>query len=76
MEKKLVEGWRKLPPPVADREELNRIMDEIEERMGFVPDPDATHEKLREMMEEEGIHPEENIFSRDIIRMRDGEYEE
>jgi len=76
MAKKPIESWREIPPPIADRAQLNRIMDEIEERMGFVPDPDATHEKLREMMKEEGIRPEDNIFSRDIIRMRNGEPEE
>ncbi len=51
-------------------------MDEVEQRMGFVPDPDATIEKLREMLRAEGIRPEDNAFSREIIRMRCGEDEE
>ncbi len=67
----------KTEPPVrfADKEELNRLMDEIEQRMGFVPDPDATIEKLREMLRAEGIRPEDNVFSREIIRMRYGDEE-
>lgn len=44
--------------------------------MGFVPDPEVTPEKVREMMLAEGIRPEENLFSSDIIRMRYGAYEE
>jgi hypothetical protein len=62
-----------VPVRFTNRDELNRLMDEIEEQMGFVPVPDITIEKLREMMEAEGIRPEENALSRDIIRMRDGE---
>ena len=67
----------KTGPPVqlANKEELNRLMDEIEKRMGFVPDPDATIEKLREMLRAEGVRPEDNAFSREIIRMRYGEDE-
>jgi hypothetical protein len=65
----------KTEPPVrfVDKEELNRLMDEMEHRMGFVPDPQATIEKLREMLRAEGIRPEDNAFSREIIRMRYGD---
>jgi hypothetical protein len=64
-------------PPVrfADKEELNRLMDEMDKRNGFVPDPDATIEKLREMLLAEGVRPEDNAFSREIIRMRYGDEE-
>jgi hypothetical protein len=67
----------KTGPPVrlANKEELNRLMDEIEQRRGFVPDPAATIEKLREMLRAEGVRPEDNTFSREIIRMRCGEEE-
>jgi hypothetical protein len=62
-------------PPVrfADKEELNRLMDGMEARIGFVPDPDATIEKLRDMLRAEGVRPEDNLFSREIIRMRYGD---
>jgi hypothetical protein len=64
-------------PPVryADKEELLRLWDEMNQRKGFVPDPAATIEKLREMLRAEGIRPEENAFSREIIRMRYGDEE-
>jgi NTP pyrophosphatase (non-canonical NTP hydrolase) len=63
---------RRKPPRFADKQELNRIMDEVNERMGFVPDPDATPEKVQEMMLAEGVVPEDNEFSREIMRMRYG----
>lgn len=68
----------RIVPPVryADKKELLRLWDEIDRRNGFVPDPDATIEKLREMLRTEGIRPEENAFSREIIRMRYGDEEE
>jgi hypothetical protein len=54
----------------ADKAELNRLMDEIEDQIGFVPDPDATPEKVQRLMLADGIRPEENAFSREIVRMR------
>jgi hypothetical protein len=38
-----------------------------------VPDPTATAEKAREMIEACGVRPEENLFSRGIIAARDGD---
>jgi hypothetical protein len=65
----------KTEPPVhsVNKEELNRRMDEIEARMGFVPAPDATIEKLREMLLAEGVRPEENELTRELLQMRYGE---
>jgi hypothetical protein len=71
----LTEPKTELPVRFVDKEELNRLMDEMEQRMGFVPDPEATIEKLREMLRAEGIRPEDNAFSREIIRMRYGDEE-
>lgn len=69
---------KKAEPPVvpvryANKEELNRLMDEIEARMGIVYDPEITIAKLRQMMKEEGIRPEDNAASREILRMRYGD---
>jgi hypothetical protein len=50
-------------------------MDEMDKRNGFVPDPDATIEKLREMLLAKGVRPEDNACSREIIRMRYGDEE-
>jgi len=61
------------PIRYADKGELNRLMDEIEKRMGFVPDPDATPQKARELMRADGVRPEDNSGSREIMRMRYGD---
>jgi hypothetical protein len=75
MEGPIVFTQPKTEPPVrfANKDELNRLMDEIEERMGFVPDPEATIEKLREMLLAEGVRPEENALTGELLRMRYGD---
>lgn len=42
----------------------------INAQMGFVPDPEATPEKARDLMRAGGIRAEDSLFSRDIIRAR------
>jgi len=54
-----------------DPERIRRAVAETNARMGFVPDPTATAEKAREMIEACGVRPEENRFSRGIIAARD-----
>jgi len=65
----------KTGPPVrlANKEELNRLMDGIEQRRCFVPDPEATIEKLREMLRAEGVRPEDNALTRELLQMRYGD---
>ena len=60
----------------VDKAEIQRIVREQNERMGFIPDPDATPQKAQQMMLDRGIRPEDNIFSRGIIAARDGRDEE
>lgn len=57
----------------ADKAEVRRLVAEVNERMGFVPDPTATPQKAREMMLADGIRSEDNAFSTELKRMR---YEE
>lgn len=57
----------------ADKDEVRRLVAEVNARMGFVPDPTATVEKVRAMMQAEGIRPEDNAFTTELLRMR---YEE
>jgi len=57
----------------ADKAEVRRLVAEVNERMGFVPDLTATPQKAREMMLADGIRSEDNAFSTDLKRMR---YEE
>ena len=57
----------------ADKAEVRRLVAETNDRMGFVPDSTATVEKVRAMMQAEGIRPEDNAFTTELMRMR---YEE
>jgi hypothetical protein len=57
----------------ADKVALRKILDEQDKRTGFVPDPTVTIERLHEMMLADGVRPEDNIGSREIIRMREEE---
>jgi hypothetical protein len=70
-----VESKHDLQRLIADKEVLRRILDENDRRTGFVPDPTATIERRHEMMLADGVRPEDNIASRDIIRMRKGDEE-
>jgi hypothetical protein len=45
----------------------------MDARTGFVVDPTVTAQQVRDMMLADGIRPEDNAFSSEIIRQR---YEE
>lgn len=60
-------------PMVADKAALRRILEEQDRQNGFVLDPVATPQKAREMMIAQGVRPEDNAFSCEIRRMREGE---
>ena len=64
---------REISSVFASKEKIRKLVAEVNERMGFVPDPTATAQKAREMMKAEGIRPEDNTFTADLMRMR---YEE
>jgi hypothetical protein len=52
---------------IADKAALREILEEQDRLTGFVPDPAATPQKAREIMLADGVRPEDNIASRDII---------
>jgi hypothetical protein len=58
---------------LIDKEWLRERMAEIDRRQGFAVDPTVTARQVRQMMLADGIRPEENEFSREIVRTR---YEE
>ncbi len=58
---------------IADKAALRKIQEEQDTRTGFVPDPTVTPEQVRAMMLADGIRPEDNEFSRELIRMREEE---
>jgi hypothetical protein len=58
------------PQWFAEKQAAARILAEGDERTGFNFDPTATPAEVRALMLAQGIRPEDNIFSRDIIRAR------
>ena len=55
----------------ADKAALRRVLEAQDRESGFAPDPTATPQKARALMLADGIRPEENAFSREIVRLRD-----
>jgi hypothetical protein len=62
----------------AERKALIKLAMENNAKAGIAHDPTATGQKARELMLAQGIRPEDNLFSRDIIRSKypDEEIEE
>jgi len=60
-------------PGLIDKKEVQRIVAEVNARMGFVPDPTATAERARQEQTESGIRAEDNGASRELLRMRYGD---
>ena len=58
---------------IADKAALRRMLDEQDARTGFVPDPEATPQRARELMLADGVCPEDNEFSREIVQSREAE---
>jgi hypothetical protein len=61
---------------LLDKHVLQKAVADLDERMGFVPDPAATAEKAQAMMRALGIRPEDRFLSSEIIRMRHESEEE
>jgi hypothetical protein len=55
----------------VDKEKLIAVLEEVYKELGIVYDPTATAEQAREMALADGVRPEENLFSREIIALRD-----
>jgi hypothetical protein len=58
---------------LIDKAWLRQMFAETDARTGFVVDPAVTAQQVRDMMLADGVRPEENAFSSEIIRQR---YEE
>jgi hypothetical protein len=54
----------------SKNEKLTPLIDKVFEKMGITGEPIGA-EKLQEMLAAEGVRPEENSFSRGIIKMRE-----
>jgi metal-sulfur cluster biosynthetic enzyme len=53
-----------------DKEALAEIVQVLNVRLGIQLDPHATPQRIREMMQADGVSPESNLFSREILHMR------
>jgi hypothetical protein len=62
---------KRLTECFIDKEEVRRIVEETNRKMGIVPDPTMTPQKVRQMMLDLGIRPEDNLGSRGVIEARE-----
>jgi len=54
-----------------DKTEIRKIVEERNRQMGIVPDPTITPQKVRQMMIDDGVRPEDNQGSRGISEARE-----
>lgn len=57
---------------LSDKAALRRILEAQDKESGFSVDPEASPQKARSLMLAQGIRPEDNAFSCEIRRMREG----
>ena len=57
-------------PLYADRQAALKALEQVYAEIGFVPDHSGTLQDLRELMAAEGILPEDNLASREMIALR------
>lgn len=56
-----------------EKEALRKLAREVNERAGIFGPPDMTAEELQAQMLREGVRPEDNLASRELLRMRYGD---
>ena len=57
-------------PKFLDKAELRRLAEANHAALGIKFDPSVTVEQVRQLMLDDGIRPEDNEFSSEIIRAR------
>ncbi len=57
-------------PLFVDRRKIQQALAELHADIGFVPDHSATLEEIRARMIAEGVRPEDNSASREMIALR------
>ena len=68
-----VQSAPRVKPRLLNKPILQTAMDEVDRQTGMVKDIHATAAQSRELMLAQGVKPEQNEFSSELIRMR---YEE
>jgi hypothetical protein len=56
-----------------EQEALRKLARDVNERAGICGPPELTAEELQAQMVREGVRPEENAASRELLRMRYGD---
>ncbi len=71
-------GWAAIAKPgswlarqIAIQPEISRLADEVFAKMGITGKPTTDPKIIRERMIERGVRPEDNEFTRELIRMRE-----
>ncbi len=57
--------------PFLDKAPTQKMVEEQNARVGFVPEPGITPEMVQQMMRERGVRPEDNTGSCGVVKMRD-----
>lgn len=65
-----LDGIRRLERARREKARLSGIVARVLAEMGIVGEP-VEPQELRRMMAEDGIRAEDNLFSRDIVEMRE-----
>lgn len=71
-------GWAAIAKPgswlarqIAIQPEISKLADEVFAKMGITGKPTIDPKVIRERMIERGVRPEDNEFTRELIRMRE-----
>jgi hypothetical protein len=57
---------------LIDKKALQRVTDELNNKIGLIRDPHVTPAQVRALMIADGVRPDDCSFSREIVRLRDG----
>jgi hypothetical protein len=66
-------GKRRFFKSPEEKEALRKLAREVNERAGICGPPGMTAEELQAQMIREGVRPEDNAASRELLRMRYGD---
>jgi hypothetical protein len=71
-------GWAAIAKPgswlaeqIAIQPEISKLADEVFAKMGITGEPTMDPKTIRERMIERGVRPEDNEFTRELIKMRE-----
>ena len=60
-------------PNLVNKADIRKILEKQDQATGFILDSSATPQMARALMLAQGVRPEDNSFSCEISRMREGD---